>query len=258
MKRTFLFFGILLGLSLSAQSWNVTGNSGTDPLINFIGTTDDKDFVLKTNNFEAMRILNNGNIYISSQAAKGIVPIDKSFRFINTGSSVFYVSSNSSNYFLMQDLRTSKNLLRIATSNNSDSSIFMQENGGNVIIGSSNNLSTCTSCAGYKLFVKDGIKTEKIKVEFANANGWADYVFENDYKLMPLEDLKSFVLKNKHLPEIPTAKDVVENGLELKEFNALLLKKVEELTLHVIQLNESLQKQNEKIKFLENNQNQKL
>ncbi len=63
---------------------------------------------------------------------------------------------------------------------------------------------------------------------------WWDEVFNNNYRLMPLNDLEIFVKINKHLPDIPTEKDVMDNGIELGKMNALLLKKVEELTLYTI------------------------
>jgi hypothetical protein len=61
-----------------------------------------------------------------------------------------------------------------------------------------------------------------------------DYVFESDYKLMPLDDLKSFLKQNKHLPEVPSAKDVAKNGLNYTDMQLTLLKKVEELTLYTL------------------------
>jgi len=102
----------------------------------------------------------------------------------------------------------------------------------------------CSDCNEYRLFVKDGIKTEKIKVEIAADNGWADYVFENNYKLRNLNDLEKFIKTNKHLPEVPSTQEAIANGIELKEMNILLLKKVEELTLYLIE-------QEKRIKALE-------
>jgi hypothetical protein len=67
------------------------------------------------------------------------------------------------------------------------------------------------------------------------SSGWADYVFAEDYTLKPLEELSSFIKTNKHLPNIPTAKEVEINGIELGEMNAKLLEKVEELSLYIIQ-----------------------
>lgn len=88
----------------------------------------------------------------------------------------------------------------------------------------------------YALYVGKGIKTEKVKVEIASENEWADYVFFDNYKLMPLKKLQSFIQENRHLPKIPTAKEVVEGGVELKELNIKLLEKIEELSLYVIGL----------------------
>ncbi|MDH6252886.1 hypothetical protein M2347_002613 [Chryseobacterium sp. H1D6B] len=107
----------------------------------------------------------------------------------------------------------------------------------------------------YKLFVKDGIRTERVKVDIAASNGWADYVFEKDYKLMSLNDLEKFINKNGHLPEVPTTKEAIENGIELKEMNILLLKKVEELTLHLIDQNTELKSQKEEIELLKKQMN---
>jgi hypothetical protein len=101
----------------------------------------------------------------------------------------------------------------------------------------------CSNCSEYRLFVKDGIKTERIKVEIAANNGWADYVFNKDYKLMPLNDLQAYISDKGHLPEVPTTEEAIANGIELKEMNILLLKKVEELTLYLIDQNKINQNQ---------------
>jgi len=88
----------------------------------------------------------------------------------------------------------------------------------------------------YRLFVKDGIKTEKIKVELASTGGWADYVFNDKYYLMPLKEVENFISENKHLPNMPSAEKIVEDGgFELKEMNIKLLEKIEELTLYIIE-----------------------
>jgi len=64
---------------------------------------------------------------------------------------------------------------------------------------------------------------------------WPDFVFKNNYKLMPLSELKTYVDKNQHLPEVPSAAEVTKDGQNLGEMNKLLLKKVEELTLYLIE-----------------------
>lgn len=100
----------------------------------------------------------------------------------------------------------------------------------------------------YRLFVKDGIRTEKVKVEIAAENGWADYVFNKDYKLMSLKDVESYINTNGHLPEVPSTEEAIKNGIELKAMNILLLKKVEELTLHLIGQNKRIEELEANIK----------
>ncbi len=77
-----------------------------------------------------------------------------------------------------------------------------------------------------------------------------DYVFKSDYQLMPLSEVKSFVQKNSHLPNIPSEAEIKEDGLSLEEMQLKLLEKVEELTLYVIQLEETNQQQQAEINAL--------
>ncbi|MDR2963869.1 MAG: hypothetical protein LBU90_09615 [Bacteroidales bacterium] len=69
-----------------------------------------------------------------------------------------------------------------------------------------------------------------------------DYVFENNYNLMPLSELSAFVKINKHLPEVAPAAEMKNEGINVSEMNALLLKKIEELTLYIIDLEQRLSK----------------
>ena len=80
--------------------------------------------------------------------------------------------------------------------------------------------------------VNGKIFANEVKVSL---DSWQDIVFDKAYKLMPLPELNSFIATNKHLPEIPSEKEVLENGVNVGEMNALLLKKIEELTLYVIE-----------------------
>jgi hypothetical protein len=85
-------------------------------------------------------------------------------------------------------------------------------------------------------------------------NSWSiqppDYVFEKDYKLASLENVEKFVDKHKHLPEIPSAKEMKAKGLDLAEMNLKLLKKVEELTLYAIKQEKRDQKHEQQISEL--------
>ncbi|MHA3788911.1 hypothetical protein ACX0HA_11915 [Flavobacterium hauense] len=87
---------------------------------------------------------------------------------------------------------------------------------------------------GYKLFVEEGILTEKVKVAVKTTTDWADYVFAPDYKLMPLDEVAAFTKANKHLPNVLSAEQMVEGGLDVAKMDAKLLEKIEELTLYII------------------------
>lgn len=107
---------------------------------------------------------------------------------------------------------------------------------------------TSVNDVNYKLFVETGIRTKKVRVD---VGPWADYVFDNNYRLRTLDELENFVNENKHLPEIPSADEVQKNGIDLGGNQALLLKKIEELTLYVIDQNkkiEDLKRENANIK----------
>jgi hypothetical protein len=77
---------------------------------------------------------------------------------------------------------------------------------------------------------------------------WWDRVFDENYSLLPLDSLTDFLLKNKHLPDIPSQDEVLSNGLDIGEFNSLLLKKIEELYLYIIEQQKQIDILNNEIK----------
>ncbi|RFS25094.1 hypothetical protein DVR12_07880 [Chitinophaga silvatica] len=101
---------------------------------------------------------------------------------------------------------------------------------------------------GYKMAVEGMLGARRIRV--TQQSGWADFVFHPDYKLPSLGDVEAFINKNGHLPDIPTAEEVKENGVDVGEMNRLLLQKVEELTLHLIRQEKLIAGQQEEIKDL--------
>ncbi len=108
---------------------------------------------------------------------------------------------------------------------------------GNMLVGNPANVSLPS---GYKLYVETGILTERLKVAVKSTGYWADYVFDENYKMLNLKELRTFVKTNKHLPGIPAATEMVENGLDVAQMDAKLLEKIEELTLYIIQLQEQI------------------
>lgn len=94
----------------------------------------------------------------------------------------------------------------------------------------------------YRLFVTKGILSEDFAI--APKSTWADYVFNKDYNLRGLNEVEEFISENNHLPDVPSAKQVADEGYSQHDMNKALLQKIEELTLYVI-------KQEKKIATLE-------
>lgn len=111
-------------------------------------------------------------------------------------------------------------------------------------------IGTLAPPSGYLLAVNGKVIAEEVKVELEV--NWPDYVFAADYDLMSLKNLSAYIEKNKHLPGVPSAAEVAEEGINLGAMNAQLLEKVEELSLHLIQLNERLEALEEENKALKN------
>ena len=99
------------------------------------------------------------------------------------------------------------------------------------------NVGINTKNPAYTLSVNGTIGAQEVNV---TATGWADYVFKPEYKLMPLSEVEAFINKNGHLPNVPKEMEVLEHGVNLLEMNKVLLEKVEELTLYVIELEKKI------------------
>ncbi len=102
---------------------------------------------------------------------------------------------------------------------------------------------------GYKFAVNGGIICEEVKVLKDVPD--ADYVFQNNYKLSSLSEVEIFIKKNKHLPNIPSAEQFKTNGYKVGEMDEMLLRKIEEMTLYLIEQNkriDKLEEENKKLK----------
>ena len=111
--------------------------------------------------------------------------------------------------------------------------------------------------ADYRLSVDGKLTARSIYVLADNPTNWADYVFADHYQLTPLPALEKYIKQNKHLPEIPTTSEVAKNGINVGEMNVLLLKKVEELTLHLIEMDKRVKQLESKNSALPVNATQK-
>jgi len=101
----------------------------------------------------------------------------------------------------------------------------------------------------YQLAVKGKILTEGVTVKLYS--NWPDYVFEPDFDLRPLSEVEAYIMAHKHLPEVPSAKEVKEKGQDIGDIQVTLLKKMEEMTLYMIEMKkeiELLKKENQVLK----------
>ncbi len=133
--------------------------------------------------------------------------------------------------------------------------MFIQRDGGDVILcalelGSVGIGVTAGAFipAGYMFAVDGKIISEELRIQ--NSNNWPDYVFSNEYKLMPLDVLKKSIDMHKHLPNIPSAAVVEQEGILIGDMQKRMMEKIEELTLYIIELHEMILQQQGEIEKL--------
>ncbi|MBY8961667.1 hypothetical protein KJK34_02760 [Flavobacterium sp. D11R37] len=114
---------------------------------------------------------------------------------------------------------------------------------------------TSPDLTNYRLFIKGGILAEEVRVR---TDLWPDYVFTSEYNLMPLTEVEQFIAENGHLPNMPSAKEVEEEGLALGDMVKRQQEKIEELTLHLIEQQKEMNILREQVQLLLNSaQNEK-
>lgn len=179
---------------------------------------------------------NTGTILIKSEGNKGVIESENGDLFLNkySGNDV-QVGTTSNNAMFHVNGNTHLHGLTEAEDIEADGDVEVT---GSLSIGTSIQ-------SGYSLAVCGKIGSREVKVEAYN--GWCDYVFEDDYKLSTLEEVSEFIKENKHLPEIPSAKEVEEKGINVSEMMTLMMKKIEELTLYTIEQEKEIKQLNELI-----------
>jgi len=272
-------FSVWVRVDENQDNWNMIFDYGDRRGgVNFVdGTTEIKGFMKNTANgnvFSNTFLLEpnewhhivltvdwvnskTADLYIDGLLADGNVPL---YGFERSGSDLLMGMENGHDYFLngyIDDLIIYNKVLThsevLSIYNNSSTQISCANiicDGENIGIGTPNT-------HGYKLAVAGNILTEEVKV--ATQPNWPDYVFEEDYPLAKINELEKYIQENKHLPEIPDAQAIKEEGYNLSEMDAKLLEKIEELTLYIIEQNEKIetqskenQSQKDRIEILEN------
>jgi hypothetical protein len=227
-------------MTTSAQvSWNTNGNS-----INagdFIGTLNGFPLSFKTapsstvTPIERLHITEIGDIGIGTNSPISLWPagrvfqiegIDPAFRIsdANNASASWQLNNNTSSFYSNIPYR------------------FYIDNGSFFSVVKNTNISGVFNPASFnellKLNDQGMLYVRGIKVR---ADNFPDYVFDKNYELLSLDSLKAYIVREKHLPDIPAANEVEKNGLDIGENQKLLLKKIEELTLYILTLKEEIQ-----------------
>jgi hypothetical protein len=218
-----------------AETWRLTGNPGPVACtIPQLGTIANQPISFITNNTQRMRLTTDGKLGINTTTPIATVDVAPnstttatvlvhSYSF--TGAAALWVKNQTSGsgFGLSIDAQGKGHIV----SNFTSPTPIMTFDHGKVGIGT-----TSMSSNDFSLFVSKGLLTEKIKVSLVN--DWPDYVLTPNYTPMSLAELEIYIKRNGHLPEVPTAREVERDGLDLAKINALLLKKMEELTLLII------------------------
>lgn len=221
----------MTGIGIALPSSKLTVNAGENAKAievvggNYYGSSNDYSFPALS-------------FYSTINAVKSAVPTSE-IRFVDRPGTYGYAAN----------VRTSD--IEFYTSRNWDGSIYTHvpsltmtiksnQDGGYVGIG--------TAVPKEKLSVNGKIRAHEIKVE---QNNWPDYVFDSSYQLPALAELEKFIKDHKHLPGIPSAKQVKENGIALGDNQAALLKKIEEQALYIIQQEKKMEALEKRIVSLE-------
>ncbi|WP_422360787.1 hypothetical protein [Reichenbachiella sp.] len=235
----------------------IDGNSlFTDGNMN-LGTVGEKRLTFGTNNSEHVRIDADGHVgvgttepahdlhVVGSTLFKGETKITGPLLFAKGMESVLANSTNPAIYETHDmdgdyPFNTSGHLVIQPETTYSKDIVMMTGNGTPdvrmVVLGNGRvGIGTRTPTAKFSVAGKMDAREIKVEVE---AGATPDYVFADDYELSTLEETASFINENHHLPEVPSAKEMEANGMNVGEMNLLLLRKVEELTLHLIDLAE--------------------
>ncbi|MFH1052071.1 MAG: hypothetical protein V1779_14210 [bacterium] len=243
--------------------WKIRGNHYIKDTENFIGPTGGQNFVIKTGNkdistlAERMRINGNGDVLFGPANSPNLTITNNGI--INYKS--LTITEEDSKIYFKNDLNTYLSLYKdnynkpvvdfgsfSIVQDISENKIGLKLNDGQKLQVGPNFLHNASGdITNYLMSVGGLFVANEIVVTQTNGTWdatWPDYVFNNDYKIISISDLEKYIILNKKLPDLPTLDDVKKNGINIVDMQVQLLKKIEEMSLYIIELN----KQNEELK----------
>jgi hypothetical protein len=247
------------GVTFSASGTSNEFQLGTDEMSNFYifnGAVSRYDLAIKNNGnvgigtaSPAHKLDVNGNIFSTGKiiAASGI-----GFRnstYVIDAANPIWSFENASQYGLAYYQGSTAGYDRIGFhfGDINNPPFYIKDNGSGYFAG---DVTIGTTTVQKLLAVNGNIKTRKVTV---TQNSWPDYVFDSSYQLTPLRQVEKYIQQNKHLPDVPSAAEVKKEGIDLGDNQAVLLKKIEELTLYIIEQNKKLDAVCQEVKALKEN-----
>lgn len=175
----------------------------------------------------------NGRLAVIHKTTDDLVDFVNQSNNVGNGSSILWVA---------YDWATSQpNNPMLIQASTREHSRFVVRNDGQVFIGDVDVNANGLTPEKYRLYVEKGILTEKVKVALKTTADWSDFVFEDNYPLATLEEVQEFTECENHLPGVPSAQTLVEEqGFDLGKMDATLLQKIEEIHLHLFQMNANI------------------
>jgi hypothetical protein len=194
-----------------------------------IGTSTNHIFRLNSNGLGRMHIYPNGNVTVGDNNAPAI---DK---FTVQAEGYGLTQTNTAGTITVGTY-IGGNAGWVGTKSNHPFYFFTNNSGAQMTIVQNGNVGIGTTNPTYKLSVNGNIRSKEVVVE----TGWADYVFDKNYKLKPLDEVEKYIEEHKHLSGIPSAEEIEKNGLQLGDTQKKMMEKIEELTLYVIELKKEI------------------
>lgn len=245
----------------AAQHFNVKIRSDNFFAIEDITASPDRTpFVIEPNAGDHLLYLKAGKVGIGTTAPAGVLDVSGEFYTDTGGNSIVLREQNTGDeggqlqfdgaganrYFQFDNFQGN---LRFISQDASGASEKMR-----ILNDGTIGIATTTPDPNYKLSVNGKIRAKEVVVE----TDWPDFVFAEDYKLPSLAEVEHFIKKHKHLPDIPSQQQVADQGVNLGEMQAKLLQKIEELTLHMIELKKENQALQKRLDELEAKEGEKL